>query len=70
MRASLADLVADCRTLGYVPEETDTYTVVDGILGLIWCVASGLAYASNDTVVNEIVHGVNLACRQWGPAYA
>jgi AcrR family transcriptional regulator len=65
VRSELLTLVADCKRKKYIPRHIDGDLLADGILGLIWCVAAGLMHASTDTVVREVISGIDIACRRW-----
>jgi AcrR family transcriptional regulator len=53
-------LVVDCKAQGSLPENTDISAVTDGVVGLIWCVASGLAHTTSKTVISQVKNAIEV----------
>jgi AcrR family transcriptional regulator len=62
MRSGVRDLVRDCRDRGHLPADTDVDAVSEGVVGLVWCVASGLAHSRNKTAVAQVRNAIDLVC--------
>src|SRR6185437_13216393 len=61
MRAAVRRLVVQSIADGLLEEQTDTDKVTDAILGLVWCVSTGVVHAPSDRVLREIDLEADLA---------
>lgn len=62
LRQAIHGLVVECKAQGSLPENTDVSTVTEGVVGLIWCVASGLANTTSKTVINQVKSAIEVIC--------
>jgi AcrR family transcriptional regulator len=60
IKTVVTDLVNSAIASGELPPNTKPKKIIEGVLGLIWCIAAGVANAPNARVESQIRAGIDL----------
>lgn len=60
VQSSIRGMIADCDDLSGIPGAPTLDDVVDGVLGLVWCVAAGVTTTRNVTVLAQVAKAIEL----------
>jgi AcrR family transcriptional regulator len=62
VRASIRDMVNGCEDIRPLPKGRRLNDVVDGVLGMVWCMSSGVANTRNQSVLAQVTKAIDLIC--------
>jgi AcrR family transcriptional regulator len=61
VQSSIRGMVAGCDDVREL-DARELDDLVDGVLGLVWCMASGIANTKNRSVINQMMKAIDLVC--------
>jgi AcrR family transcriptional regulator len=62
MHQAIHDLVVECKEQGILPEKTGVEEVTDGVVGLVWCISSGLTHTTSKTIIGQVKSAIEVVC--------